>query len=127
MKSVNKYILSLVIFNSVLSAALILFWKSIFADVRPFVWTMLAVAFFFLYEVMLILLTEKKRNTITPRQSVNLFLGLKAGKILLSLVFIALYAIAVKVEMKRFVLVFIALYLVYLLFDTFYLAKKEKK
>jgi hypothetical protein len=52
---------------------------------------------------------------------------LKAGKILLSLVFIALYAIAVKVEMKRFVLVFIALYLVYLLFDTFYLAKKEKK
>jgi hypothetical protein len=87
---------------------------------------MVAIAFFFLYEVMVILLTEKKKKTLTPRQSINLFLGLKVGTIILSLAFIAIYALAVKVEMKRFALVFIGLYFIYLLFDTAYLAKKEK-
>jgi hypothetical protein len=95
--------------------------------VQPFVWTAAAMSFFFLYEVIVILITEKKRKTITPRQSVNLFLGLKVGKIFLSLVFVTIYALAVKIEVKRFVLIFVLLYFIYLLFDTIYLAKKEKK
>lgn len=124
---INKYILYLILLNTVLSTSLILFWKSIFAGVQPFVWTAAAMSFFFLYEVIVILITEKKRKTITPRQSVNLFLGLKVGKIFLSLVFVTIYALAVKIEVKRFVLIFVLLYFIYLLFDTIYLAKKEKK
>jgi hypothetical protein len=99
----------------------------IFTDVRPYTGIAVAMAFFFLYESMVILLTSKKKESITPRQSVNLFMGLKVGKILLSLIFATVYALAVKIEVKRFVLVFVALYFIYLLFDTIYLAKNEKK
>jgi hypothetical protein len=95
--------------------------------VQPFVWTIGAMAFFFLYEIAAILVSEKKRKTITPRQSVNLFLGLKVGKIFLSLIFVTVYALAVRIEVKRFVLIFVLLYFIYLLFDTIYLTKNEKK
>jgi hypothetical protein len=80
-----------------------------------------------LYEITAILTIEKKRKTVTPRQSVNLFLVLKVGKIILSLFFVMAYALAVKIDVKRFALVFAALYFVYLLFDTIYLAKNEKR
>jgi len=40
--------------------------------------------------------------------------------------FLLVYAIAVGVETKRFLLVFLALYLVYLAFDTFYLTSRER-
>lgn len=121
----NKYVLYLVLLNTVLITGLILWGKSVFTDMRPFTGTGAAIAFFFLYEILVILITGRKSKTVTPRQSVNLFMGLKVGKILLSFLFIAIYAIAVKIEIKRFTLVFIALYFIYLLFDTIYLAKKN--
>jgi hypothetical protein len=99
----------------------------IFTDVRPYTGIVATTAFFFFYEILVILLTSKKKENITPRQSINLFMGLKVGKILLSLIFATVYALAVKIEVKRFILVFVALYFIYLLFDTIYLAKNEKK
>jgi hypothetical protein len=122
----NKYILYLLFLNAVLATSLICFWKLIFTDTRPFIGIILAAVFFFLYESIVIGLTTKKNKTISPRRSINLFMGLKVGKILLSLILVAIYAVAVKVEVKRFVLVFVALYFIYLLFDTIYLAKNEK-
>jgi len=86
----------------------------------------LAMAMFFLYELFVIIFTENKGETISPRQSVNLFLGFKAGKIILSLLFIAIYLSVVKVERMRFIMAFVALYLIYLLFDTIYLVTREK-
>jgi hypothetical protein len=128
MKSLSsKYILYLVLINVILITSLILYRSFLFQEIQPIAWMGGAIVFFFLYEIMLILVTDKKSKTITPRQSVNLFLGLKVGKILLSLLFVTIYAISVKLEMKRFVLFFVLLYLVYLLFDTIYLAKREKK
>jgi hypothetical protein len=123
----NKYIACLIILNAVLVIALLLFWDTVFKDVKPLVWTMVAIALFFVYELITILITEKKGNTITPRQSVNLFLGMKVGKILLSLIFITAYVVVVKIELKSFILLFIVLYFVYFLFDTLYLASREKK
>ncbi|MDR0413774.1 MAG: hypothetical protein LBH61_08250 [Dysgonamonadaceae bacterium] len=121
----SRYIACLVLLNLVLTVGLMLFRSSVFTDSRPYTGAGVAIAFFFFYEIAVILLTQKK--TVTPRQSVNLFLGLKAGKIVLSLVFVTLYALVVKVEVKRFVLVFVLLYFIYLLFDTIYLTKNEKK
>jgi hypothetical protein len=110
----------------VLITGLIRGGKLIFTDTPPLAGTGAAIAFFFLYEILVMLITNRKSKSITPRQSVNLFLGLKVGKILLSLVFIVIYALAVKVETKRFVLIFVALYFIYLMFDTIYLARNEK-
>jgi hypothetical protein len=95
--------------------------------VISYVWTCGAVAFLFLCELAIILIIDKKSKTVSVRQSINLFMGLKVGKILLSLFFVAIYTIAVKTEVKRFVMVFLGIYLIYLVFDTFYLMSKEKE
>jgi hypothetical protein len=99
----------------------------LFASAEPYIWAEIAFVFFFLYETAVIWIIESKRKILSPRQSINLFLGLKVGKIILSLVFATIYAIVVKIELKRFILVFVAFYLAYLLFDTVYLANGEKK
>jgi len=85
-----------------------------------------ALLMFFIYELFVIVFTETKYTTLTPRQSINLFLGFKVGKIILSLFFIVIYAVVVRVEFMRFLFVFVVLYMIYLLFDTIYLISREK-
>lgn len=122
----NLYILYLAVLNCLLATLLILYWKVIFEDARSMVGITFALVLFFLYELFVILFTESKSETLSPRQSVNLFLGLKVGKTILALLFLAIYAIIVKVELMRFIAVFIALYFIYLLFDTIYWLNREK-
>ena len=117
-----KYILGL----AVMTTAIIVVFTE-FPDIAPFGWAMGAVVFLFICELANILITDRKSNTISARQSVNLVMGLKVGKILLSLLFLLIYWITVKIEIKRFLLVFLTLYLIYLVFDTFYLMSKEKE
>ena len=121
-----KYILALTVLNCVLTALLISCWKFVFEDVRSVIGITFALVLFFLYEAFVIIFTENKSETMNPRQSVNLFLGFKAGKIILSLIFVTIYAIIVKIELMRFIMVFVALYLIYLVFDTIYLLSREK-
>jgi hypothetical protein len=142
----NKYTLGLIGLATVLIVTVVLFWDKVYLDVyqselpegalelitlfpdmRPFGWTIGAIIFLSFYELITIWITDKKGNTISARQSVNLLMGLKVGKILLSLFFILIYSVTVKIEMKHFVLVFLALYLIYLLFDTLYLMSREKE
>ena len=122
----TKYIFYLALLNGLLTTVLIISWTSVFEYGRSMGGIALAMAMFFLYELFVILFTEAKYKTISPRQSINLFLGFKAGKIILSLLFIVIYVSIVKVERMRFIMVFIALYLIYLLFDTIYLVTREK-
>ena len=122
----NKYILYLALLNGLLTAVFVCVWRTIFEDTRPMTGTVVAIAMFFAYELFVILLAESKSKTISSWQSINLFLGFKAGRMLLSLLFIAIYAIVVKVELKRFIMVFLVLYFIYLLFDTLYLISREK-
>jgi len=123
----NKYILYLVLLNGLLIALLVGGGNRVFNDVRPVMGMGIAMAIFCLYELFLIQFIDSKSKTVTPRQSVNLFLGFKTGKIILSLIFIAFYAITFKVEFKRFLLAFAVLYLIYLVFDTLYLVGREKE
>ena len=122
----TKYILYLAALNCLLTVLLLCCWTSVFEYGRSMGGIVLAMAMFFLYELFVIIFTENKGETISPRQSVNLFLGFKAGKIILSLLFIAIYLSVVKVERMRFIMAFVALYLIYLLFDTIYLVTREK-
>ena len=122
----TKYILYLAALNCLLTVLLVCCWTSVFEYGRSMGGIAIAMAMFFVYELFVILFTEAKYKTVTPRQSVNLFLAFKAGKIILSLLFIAIYTIIVKVELMRFIMVFVALYFIYLLFDTIYLVTREK-
>jgi hypothetical protein len=122
-----KYVLILILLNGLLIGLLNIFGKNIFEYNASRVGIVLAISMFFVYENFIIIYTENKSKSLSSRQSVNLFLGFKAGKIILSLLFITIYALAVKVELKRFVLVFVVLYFIYLLFDTIYMVTREKK
>jgi len=126
MKSLRtKYILGLIAVTIVAVIAFI-----VFPNIAPFGWAIGTVIFLFLCELANILITDRKKNTISPQQSVNLLMGLKVGKILLSLCFLLIYRITVKVGMTRFLWVFLSLYLIYLVFDTLYLmswGKEAKK
>ena len=121
-----KYILSLMFLNGLLIILLVSKGNLIFENNRSIAGIAMAIVMFFIVEMFVILYTERKSKTISSRQTVNLFLGIKAGKIILSLLFIVIYAVFVKVEIKRFIGVFLALYLIYLLFDTVYLLSREK-
>jgi len=122
-----KYIFYLGILNVLLATLLYYFWELIFKDARSMAGITFALALFFLCELFIILFTERKSKTLNSRQIVNLFLGYKAGKIFLSLLFIAIYASIIKVEIARFIWVYVLLYFIFLAFDTFYLVTREKR
>ena len=122
----SKCILYLAVLNCLLTTLLILYWRVIFEDSRSMVGMTIALVLFFLYELFIIIYTEKRSETLNPRQSINLFLGNKLGKIILLLFFITIYSTIVKVELKSFIMVFLVLYFIYLLFDTVYLLSREK-
>jgi hypothetical protein len=121
----NKYMLYLILLTAAVAAGWAVFGRTVFADVQPFAATGAAIAFFFLYEALVLQAAGRKSKAPAPRRSLGLFMALKGGKILLSLVWVAVYAAAAGVEVKRFTLAFAALYFIYLLFDTLYLMKKN--
>jgi hypothetical protein len=82
--------------------------------------------FLFAYEVSTLFIVNKKIKTANPRQITSMYMLLKGVKLFLFLVVTVFYMLAVKIETKRFVLVAIALYFIYLLFDTVFLTSIEK-
>jgi len=122
----NKYILYLVLLNGVLTTLLVTSGQIILKQGSSIIGIAIALAMFFFYALFVILFTENKTKNISSRQTVNLFLGFKVGKILLSLLFLTIYSITVKAELKHFIGVFLILYFIFLLFETVYLLNREK-
>ena len=123
----NKYILYLALLNGVLTTLLVTQGGVIFEYSNSIGGIGIAMALFFIYELIVILINEKKSKTLNSRKVMLSFFGFKAGKIIFSLLFVAIYAILIKEELKRFVLVFIILYFIYLFFETVYFVSVEKK
>jgi L-asparagine transporter-like permease len=126
MKKNQKYSISLALITGILIIGLKALQNKLAAPEIIFYWVVGACLFFCIYEWIAITIIETKRKTVSPRQSINLFMGLKIGKIVLSLFFVMVYALTVKTELTRFVVVFVILYLIFLVFDTVYLAGREK-
>lgn len=55
-----------------------------------------------------------------PKKMLLLYLAIKMGKMILSLVLVLIYCLAVREEVKAFLLTFISFYLVYLIFETWF-------
>ncbi|MDR0682454.1 MAG: hypothetical protein LBG15_11500 [Dysgonamonadaceae bacterium] len=117
----------LCVITGILFGASIMWGNKLFSDNLPSRWIEGVILFLFAYELMIIIITHKKIEIATPRQVISLYLLLKGGKIIAFLAFLMIYILAIQVETKRFILVAVTVYLIYLLFDTFYLASSEKK
>lgn len=126
MSKIQKYSMGLALMTGILIMGLKVLQNRLFTGEIVFYWAIGACLFFCIYEWIAIKIVETKSKTVSSRQSVNLFMGLKVGKILLSLFFVMIYVFMVKIEVMRFVIVFVALYLIFLVFDTIYLVSREK-
>lgn len=123
----SGYLIGLNFLTLVLIIAAVFLCRQFEMDTTFLAWIVGAIVFFDICEITTILVVDAKRKTATAKQMVNIYMLMKVGRILLSLLLATVYAIFVKVELKRFVLVFVLLYFIYLLFDTLYLANSEKK
>jgi hypothetical protein len=127
MNKIQKYGAGIALITGcILIVCLKVFQDKLFTREVTYYWAVGACLFLCIYEWIAISIVEKKK-TISSHQSVNLFMGLKVGKILLSIFFVMIYALAVKVEVMRFLMIFVIMYLVFLAFDTIYLVYREKE
>jgi hypothetical protein len=98
----------------------------IFDELLPIKGIVAAIGMFTILEMLSVWFLESRSRKQNPRQSVNILLGLKVGKMLLALLFILIYALAGQVEIRRFTVAFLVLYLIYLFSNTTYLSLREK-
>jgi hypothetical protein len=110
-----------------LSLLLYNFRDELFANAEPYGWCQAGILLLSFYEVAAVFIVDRKYKSVSPRQSINLLMALKMGRILLSVLFAVIYAVAVKIELRQFVIIFVTLYLIFLAFDTIYLICREKK
>ena len=121
------YILYIVVLCAGITLLLITYGNMIFEEIISFKGIGAAILMFTLLEIVSVWLTDMKSKKITPRKSINLLMGIKTGKIFLTLLFVTVYALMIKVELQRFLMVFLAIYLIYLFSNTIYLTRREKQ
>ena len=90
-------------------------------------WYAGTVFFFLTLEVLLMGFIISKSETSTSKKMVNVYMLAKVVKMLLSLVFVAVYVLVVKTNVTNFVLVFIVFYMLYLFIETFLFSKLEQQ
>jgi len=90
------------------------------------IWWPAIVAFFFIVSIVIYFLSEKARQK-DMRQFTNFYMASTVVKMILYLTIIFVYAINFKADGKRFAITFLAYYLIYSVFETYNLAKKNKK
>lgn len=110
----------------VLSMLLIVLRDRFFANESLFIGLSIGILLLTIYECVVVFIVKKAQNSDNPRKLVNTYLATKVGRVFLALLYAVIYVLAVNQEVKRFVLVFVLLYFVFLLFDTLLLTSWEK-
>ena len=116
----NRFIKQLCI----LTAAVIV--ASIFARGILTIWWPAIVGFFFIVSMVVYPLSIKAKAK-DMRKFTNFYMGATVAKMVIYLTIILIYAISFKDDAKRFAVTFLVYYLVYSIFETYKLAKKDKK
>ena len=90
------------------------------------VWWPAIVGFFFIISIVVYLLSERaKKKDI--RKFANFYMAATVVKILLYLSIILVYLMNFKEDGKRFAITFLCYYLIYSVFETYKLSRKDKK
>ncbi|NDW19375.1 hypothetical protein D0T53_10690 [Dysgonomonas sp. 216] len=121
-----KLITLLVAFTFVCAAILGALLFYVFPQFYPG-WYFEIVFFFLILETALISFIESVSRKTTSRKMVNMYMLTKVVKMLLSLIFITIYVLVVKENIKNFVLTFIIFYVLSIVMETFLFSKIEKR
>ena len=90
------------------------------------VWWPLLVLLFFIVSLVMYFLSEKAKKK-DMRKFANFYMASTVIKMMLYLSIIFFYAFSFKEDGKRFAITFLAYYLIFSVFETYKLAKKEKR
>lgn len=122
----KESLLYLVLVTAVLFFVIRMGWRQVYTNESVMFWTMGFLAFLFLFEWITMMIVNKQSRATRPQQLVRLYMLLKGSKLFLFLGTLIIYLLTIQVETKRFVLVAVALYFIYLLLDTLFLSWFEK-
>lgn len=89
------------------------------------VWWPAVTCFFFIVSITVYFFSEKAKKK-DMRRFVNLYMALTVVKMVLYLAIILVYTLNFREDGKRFAITFLAYYLIYTVFETIKLAKKDK-
>lgn len=90
------------------------------------VWWPAIVCFFFIVSIVMYLLSEKAKKK-DMRKFANFYMGATVVKMMLYLGIIFVYILNFKEDGKRFAITFLCYYLIYSIFETYKLSRKDKK
>ena len=116
----NKFIKQLCILTLILIVA------SIFARNILTIWWPAIMGFFFIVSIVMFYLSEKAKQK-DMRKFANFYMASTVIKMVVYLSIIFFYALNFKEDGKRFAITFLAFYLIYSVFETYKLTKKDKK
>lgn len=90
------------------------------------VWWPAIVCFFFIISIVVYLLSEKAKKK-DMRKFANFYMGATVVKMMLYLGIIFVYILNFKEDGRRFAITFLCYYLIFSIFETYKLSRKEKK
>ena len=90
------------------------------------VWWPFIVCFFFIVSIVVYSLSEKAKKK-DMRKFANFYMAATVVKMVLYLTIIIVYVMNFKEDGKRFAITFLVYYLIYSIFETYKLVKKDKK
>ena len=90
------------------------------------VWWPAIVCFFFIISIVMYLLSERAKRK-DMRKFANFYMGATVVKMMLYLTIIFVYIVNFKEDGRRFAITFLCYYLIYSIFETYKLSRKEKK
>lgn len=122
----TKLITSIIAFGLIISGAIGV-GLSYFLPTFDWNWFVGLSLFYLVIESLVVSLVEKCSQKKDKKQLVNMYMLTKVIKVITSLIFITVYVLTVKENIKAFVAVFILFYLLYLIAETFIFMKIEKR
>ena len=112
------------ILTSAIAVVLALTGQSIFSSRLPVIFLLATTLLFGIVEVCTVLLMSSKSSKDNTNRSINIFMVLKTGKLLLSLGLI--FILLIKTDTKAFLICFIAIYLIYMAVNIIYMRGLER-
>ncbi|PXV63801.1 hypothetical protein CLV62_11250 [Dysgonomonas alginatilytica] len=122
----TKLIISIIAFGLIISGCIGV-GLSCFLPTFDWNWFVGLTIFYLIIESLVVSLVEKCSQKKDKKQLVNMYMLTKVIKVITSLIFVTVYVLTVKENIKAFVAVFILFYLLYLIAETFIFMKVEKR
>lgn len=120
----KKQIAIISILTSVVVVLLATSTQWLFTSRLPAIFLLTTTVVFGIFELVTVWLLSKKKSD--SNRNITLFMGLKTGKLLLSLALIMSYLLLINIDTKEFLICFVVIYFVYMAVNIFYLKRLEK-